>query len=88
MGNLQAMAMAETDTSIEVQISWHLGSNHFPPVPQSMVRPCINAIDAINAGDYEEAIDLPDGISYKGERTAPALEIAEAHHLWAWVKEE
>ncbi len=33
---------------IETQIGIHLSSNHYPPVPKSMVQPCIEAIDAVN----------------------------------------
>ena len=87
MGNRQAMAMAGTDTSIEVQISWHLSSNHYPPVASDMVGPCIEAIEHYNAGDLEAMVTLPEGTTYKNEQTAPTLAIIEAHHLGAWLEE-
>ena len=88
MGNLQAQAMAATDTSIEVQLSWHLQSNHYPPVSSDMVPVCIEAIDAYNAGEYDEEIALPEGTSYRDNPTAPADAIIEQHHLHAWLDEE
>jgi hypothetical protein len=77
--------MAETDTSIETQLSWHLTSNHYPPLPSAMVAPCIDAINAYNDGDPDEAITLPEGVTFKDNPTAPAHEIIEAHHLDAWL---
>ena len=64
------------------------GSNHYPPVPVSMIQPCTDAINAINEGDYEREINLPDGISYRGNTAAPAWSIAEAHHLDAFLEVE
>jgi hypothetical protein len=73
---------------IESQIGIHLRSNHYPPVPLSMVQPCIEAIDAVNdAGLWNLEIPLPEGISWKGCDTAPAHAIIEAHHLNAWLIE-
>jgi len=49
---------------IESQIGIHLRSNHYPPVPLSMVQPCIEAIDAVNdAGLWNLEIPLPEGIA-------------------------
>ena len=87
MGNLQAQAMAQTDAAIDLQISWHLSSNHYPPLPSTMVQPCIDAITAYNNGDPDEAITLPEGVTFKDNPTAPAYEIIEAHHLGAWCQD-
>ena len=74
--------------SIEDQIRIHLSSNHYPPVPAFMVAPCIEAIDAVNdLGLWEAPIELPDGITWKGEAYAPASAIIDAHHLHAWLIE-
>ena len=73
---------------IERQIEIHLSANHYPPVPSSMVQPCIEAIDAVNdLGLWEVPIYLPEGISYQGKGYAPAHAIIEAHHLDAWIIE-
>jgi len=73
---------------IETQIEMHLRGNHYPPVPSSMVKPCIEAIDAVNdLGLWDAPIELPEGISWRGETHAPASAIIEAHHLDAWLIE-
>ena len=74
--------------SIEDQIRIHLTSNHYPPVPTTMVPTCIEAIDAVNdAGLWDLEIPLPEGVSWRGLTTAPAHAIIEAHHLNAWIIE-
>jgi len=73
---------------IETQIGIHLSANHYPPVPKTMIRPCIEAIDAVNdAGLWDLPIKLPEGVSWKGSDLAPANAIIEAHHLEAWIIE-
>ena len=73
---------------IEQQIAIQLRSNHYPPVPLSMVKPCIEAIDAVNdLGLWDADIELPEGVSWKGNTFAPAHAIIEAHHLDAWIIE-
>jgi hypothetical protein len=74
--------------SIEQQIGIHLSSNHYPPVPSTMIQPCIQAIDAVNdLGLWDLPIKLPEGVSWRGEDMAPAHAIIEAHHLDAWIIE-
>jgi hypothetical protein len=73
---------------IETQMSIHLSANHYPPVPKSMIRPCIEAIDAVNdLGLWNADIEMPEGVTYKGLTTAPAWAIIEQHHLDAWIIE-
>ncbi len=73
---------------IESQIGIHLQSNHYPPVPKTMIKPCIEAIDAVNdAGLWDLDIPLPEGVLWKGLTSAPAHAIIEAHHLQAWIIE-
>lgn len=89
MGSTFANDLADMkDLSIGNAIGIHLSSNHYPPVPLSMVQPCIDAIDAIWEGDYHALIAMPEGVTYKGEDSAPAWAIVEAHHLEAWLPEE
>ena len=76
------------ELDLEVAIGYHLQGNHYPPVPLSMVQPCIDAIDAIYAGESDTPIALPEGVKYKDRTTAPAWAIVDAHHLHAWLPEE
>lgn len=63
----------------------HLQSNHYPPVPSSMLGPSKRAISAVNRGKHDSNIKLPEGVSWKGKKSAPAHAIVEAHHLHAWL---
>jgi hypothetical protein len=51
------------------------------------VQPCIDAIDAYYDEDYGREVSLPEGISWRGQVTAPAHAIIDAHHLDAWLPE-
>ena len=76
------------EMGMETAIRVHLTSNHYPPVPVSMVSVCIEAIDAYWEEDLDRRIELPEGISWRGEESAPARAIIQAHHLDAWCMEE
>lgn len=87
MGSNFATDLADNDLldlDLETQIGIHLSANHYPPVPSSMVQPCIDAIDAYYEEDFNKLISLPSGVSWRGESSAPAHAIIEAHHLQAW----
>lgn len=90
MGTNFAHDLANEDfgLSLEQALSIHLTSNHYPPVPVSMVTVCIESIDAYNEGDQNREIELPEGVSYKGKTTAPAWAIIEQHHLSEWLDED
>lgn len=87
MGSIYAEGLTEIGLSLEEQLLVHLTSNHYPPVPKSMVEPCIQAIDHANEGNWDEMIKMPDGVSYKGEPEAPVHAIVEQHHLEFWIIE-
>ncbi len=67
MGSLQAAAMSETDLTLEQALAWHLRSNHYPPVPESMVPTCIEAINAYWEDDLDKMVSLPAGVRFRGE---------------------
>ena len=66
----------------------HLQNNLFPSVPSSMLGPSKRAIAAVNKGNHDAAIKLPNGITFRGKKTAPAHAIVDQHHLHAWIKQE
>lgn len=86
MGYTTAQELAEI-LDLESAIKLHLTANHYPPVPFSMVKPCIDALDAYYEDDFNKEIDMPEGVTYKGRTTAPAYAIIEQHHLHAWLPE-
>ena len=81
MGSVTAIGLADSVLDLETQLGYHLQGNHYPPVPLSMVQPCIEAIDAAYDEDYDRMIEMPQGVSYKGNTHAPAWAIIEQHHL-------
>ena len=88
MGRMTAMEIAETELTLEDQITWHLQANHFPPIPKSMVKPCMEAIELANKGYWEAKVSLPDGVGYQGLTVAPVSAMIEQHHLETWITNE
>ena len=86
MGHNFAQDLASENTSLARGIATHLRGNHYPPVPLSMVQPCIEAIQLCNSGDSGELVDLPEPITWRGEAQAPAYAIVESHHLEPWIE--
>jgi len=82
----QELAFAP-EMGMETAIRLHLTSNHYPPVPVSMVSVCIEAIDAYWEEDLNREVELPEGISWRGQNSAPAYAIIESHHLESWCME-
>jgi hypothetical protein len=88
MGSNFATELADEELlglDLETSIAIHLQANHYPPVPRSMVQPCIDAIDAYYDEDYQRLIDLPEPITWRDKNQAPASAIVDAHHLDAWL---
>jgi hypothetical protein len=84
MGSSTAQDLAENVIDIRQSIAIQLQSNHYPPVPLTMVEPCIEAIYAVSEGDTHKSINLPEGVTWRGYPTAPAYTIVEGHHLEPW----
>ena len=87
MGSVTAIGLADSVLDLETQLAYHLQGNHYPPVPLTMVQPCIDAIDAYYDEDYDKFIAMPEGVFYKGMSHAPARAIVEQHHLEFWLPE-
>ena len=66
----------------------HLLYNHYPPVPSSMVGPCVRAIEYANKGEWDKKVRMPEGITYKGKKLAPIDAVIESHHLEFFLDEE
>jgi len=85
MGSTQAMGFKELvdegSCNLDTALIWHLRSNHYPPVPLSMLEPCKLAIQLANAGDWDAMIDLPEGVTFRGSTQAPVSNMIESHHL-------
>jgi len=72
---------------LDAALRIHLQSNHYPPIPSSMVGPCKRAIRYINKGQLDHRVRLPEGVLYQdGKHTAPACAIADHAHLDAFLR--
>ena len=93
MGSITALGIKDSVLDLETQLAYHLQGNHYPPIPNSMIPACIEAINAAYEEDYERQINLPcHGVDRNGEpfqitwkgktyTTASAL-IDHAHLHW------
>ena len=90
MGRAFASELASGEFgSLEQSLHIHLTSNHYPPVPTSMVPVCIAAINSYNANfNGDELVELPEGVSWRGNTSAPAWAIIDGHHLHEWCDSE
>ena len=88
MGSVTALGIQDSVLDLETQLAYHLQGNHYPPVPLSMVQPCIEAIDAYYDNDAMRFIAMPEGVFYKGMSHAPAWAIIEQHHLDFWLPQD
>lgn len=82
------LANEEFGLSLAQAISIHLSANHYPPVPSVMVPVCIEAITLANEGEWDARVELPDGVSWRGQNTAPVSAIVEQHHLHEWLADD
>ncbi|CAB4137290.1 hypothetical protein UFOVP325_28 [uncultured Caudovirales phage] len=95
MGRQLAEDLAGMDNiTLEQAITWHLQGNFYPPVPTSMVQPCIKAIELANEaiadgeeylGNLTDEVALPEGITWRGNTFASVLGMIEGHRLDPWI---
>lgn len=85
MGYISALGIAETDTTLEQQVSWHFSSNCYPPVPQIMVPVAVQAILMVLGEEGGDTVALPEGVSFRGDTEVNAYTIVENLYLWAFV---
>ena len=92
MGSMHAGEYAAYDKTFkkagDMGLKAHLQSNLYPPVPLSMVGPSKRAIAAVNKGNHDAKIKLPEGITWRGQKHAPAHAIVEGHRLHSWLNQE
>lgn len=71
--------------TLMMAIEIHLRVNHYPPLPLSLVTPAIEVINAYRDEDWDRLIELPEGVTWRGEQFAPARECVDAWHLRAFT---
>jgi len=90
MGGFQAMDLASGADGFlpnrADQLSLHLRSNHYPPLPTSLVTTCEEAIDLALQDDWETEVALPDDIRTRtGQTSMTVADVIEAFHLDPWL---
>ena len=85
MGYSTALGIAESNLSLEEKVSWHFSFNCYPPVPSIMVPVAVEAINMVTVGDDHELVNLPEGVTYRGENQSKAIIIVDEFHLFAFV---
>lgn len=59
MGHLSAVDFA-MHADLDTTLSWHLQSNHFPPVSADFIPACKAAIQHALDEDWEAEVELPE----------------------------
>lgn len=85
MGYLQASEMANSGLSLEQAVTWHLTSNHYPPLPQEFVQVALDAIEHAQTDEWDALVELPEGVLYRGSSAMRVGNVIEALHLDAFI---
>ena len=75
MGRKTAEDLA-TLTNLEAALTYHFRSNHYPPLPYSLIPIAIKIVKGEVSED--EDVELPNGITWRGQTSAPVTECIEA----------
>ena len=86
MGYSTALGIAESDISLEAQVSWHFSSNCYPPVPQYMVPLAVEAIHEAVEGNWGNTLECPEGVTFRDGNTVSVSDIINTLHLDAFVE--
>ena len=86
MGYGNALGMAEQVVnglvSLENALHYHLTANHYPPFPAYMVTPAQQAIQLGNQGEWDQLVDLPEGVRHNTYgASVPAQVVIASLHL-------
>jgi hypothetical protein len=74
MGRIQAEEMALL-TDLETAVSWHLKTNHYPPVHHAFLPVALEAIELANQGDWDFVQEYPNGIQRTVAHTVEGLHL-------------
>lgn len=85
MGKLQAQEMI-AHAGQDVALQWHLSANHYPPIPGALLPVCKEAIKLAARDKWDEKIDLPKGIEWRGHPWTTTRAIVEYAHLDTFIE--
>lgn len=82
MGSQTARELA-TLTNLEAALIFHFRGNHYPPLPLSLIPLALKIVKEEVGPDDE--VELPQGVTYRGSKTAPVYECINAWHLQEFI---
>lgn len=92
MGLMSLLGMLDATDDIEEVVRWHLSANCYPPLNETYVPMCVEAIRACKMQTDENEkimLQLPKGMFYKGDQTlVDAWTVVEAFHLEGFLMED
>ena len=90
MGSTSANDMAyfvrTGEIASDVALYWHLTSNHYPPLPSSLIPTAQRALKKAAAGLWKARVLLPAGATYKGKRTMQVSDVIDWLHLESFLE--
>jgi hypothetical protein len=87
MGASSLAGMLEVG-SVDQALSWHLSSNHYPPIPSSVIPIAKRAIRLAQQGKWDSLVDLKGTCTFQGKSKAPVSECVRAWHLDQFLEQE
>lgn len=87
MGAKLAQEIAESPLTLEEKLSWHLSGNLYPPMPDSLIPVCVEAITlAENGEDLHKVLTLPEPIKRAGTSEITAKQLILSIKLHWFIK--
>lgn len=98
MGNMHAeeyACLADEGLGLDLALEMHLLSNHYPPIPLSMIDVAKEAIELVREGYHEGTLinndtwntelELPENVLWHGKTSAPIRALFSSLHLDAFI---
>jgi hypothetical protein len=76
---------AKRELSLEEKLSFHLALSFATPLNPFIIPSLLAAIDAVTSSDSDREIDLPEGVDFQGQPTAPARILFDEFQLRFFV---
>lgn len=85
MGLTTALEIESRDIPLEEKVHFHLMTNIFPRPPFSMVEVALKAIYTYLEDKPYGIIELPEGVTFRGDTKTDAVAIIDAYHLEVFI---
>lgn len=85
MGYQYASELAQ-ELSLPTALSVHFSTNCYPPVPRVMIPFAVEVLERATDELWDEPVELPDGVQWRGQDSMTVSEAIEALYLQAFVE--